>query len=639
MKKTQCTRKTKIGGQAVIEGVMMRGQSSMALAVRDQQGNIRVDSTRLPAKKPWYSKVPFLRGVINLVVTMVAGMSIIGKSADVYAEEELQQTKSKKDTKSNKQSKTSNKNTTTDKTTFNSSDSNNTQQEEQSAKGLGILMIFSVLLGLAFAIALFIVLPTYVSKWIMDWANIQDIEWARSLIEGGMKLLIFVLYLLVITLMKDVKRVFMYHGAEHMTIACYEHGKPLTVDNVKQCSRYHDRCGTSFLVFVLLLSIVLMFAVEAICYAVGFEQIRIAWVRTLIKIAMLPLTAGFSYEMLMLLARTDFILFRPLKWLGKQFQRLTTRQPDDKMCEVAITAFNTVLNMDNDQTIAERHWLLNVPSQEAQQYVVEYWNNRGYNGTHIWQDLLVNRPKWADKDYQIPSKNFYALLSSWDKMPNDMPMQYISGVAHFYGTTFAVNKDVLIPRPETELVVEHALKHTQDNAKVLDICCGSGAIGVSMLINNHTISVTMADISDKALAVAKTNATKHNVLNRANFVFSDMFSAISGQFDTIVCNPPYIATSVIPTLDSSVKDYEPTSALDGGSDGLDFYRTIATSAHDYLRPNGILVLEIGYDQGDSVPQLMRDNGWHNVQLIKDYSDNARIVVCTNLAVDDKLSPH
>lgn len=212
--------KTKIGGQAVIEGVMMRGESSMALSVRDESGQIRVETKRLSAKKPWYRKVPFLRGVVNLVISMVEGFRIIGKSAEVMAEEEV-------DTSDGK---------------------------------MGGMMVFSFLLGLLLAIALFILLPTGVTTGIFALTKLDETQyaWLKSLIEGVCKMAVLIAYMASISRIREIKRVFMYHGAEHKTIACYEAEMPLTVENVQKCSRYHDRCGTSFIVFVVVLSVVLM---------------------------------------------------------------------------------------------------------------------------------------------------------------------------------------------------------------------------------------------------------------------------------------------------------------------------------------------------------------------------------------------
>ena len=592
--KIKSVRKTKIGGQAVLEGVMMRGNSSMALACRDEMGAIRMDTTRLPVKKPWYRKIPFIRGVVNMVISLISGTKIIGKSAEVMVEEV--------DTKGD-------------------------------GSGMGWMMFVSTLLGIVLALALFILAPTYATKGIFGLAKLstEDLEWAwlKSLLEGVFKILILVIYMSVISCMKEIKRVFMYHGAEHKTIACYEAELPLTVENVQKCSRYHDRCGTSFIVFVVVLSVILMMALDIICAAVGwtlFLEDGNWWLRTLLKIALLPVVAGISYEMLMLLARSNFILFRPLKWLGKQFQKLTTREPDDGMCEVAIAAFNKVLEMDADLTVPEEHFPDPVSIDEFRQNLVTRHEDlvNCVKGDVDWLLCTILNIKKADlsnPNVKIPFGWFIRLDKMSERLAQGEPWQYVVGATEFFGRTFRTDKNVLIPRMETELVCEQLLKYINSQDKVLDLCCGSGILGITAACEKQC-DVTLSDISKDALKVAKLNAK----LNKAkvNFVESDMFEKIKGKFDVIVCNPPYIDSDTVETLDDSVKNYEPRLALDGGKDGLDFYRVLREQSPLYLKADGKLVLEIGYNQGDAVKEILQDI--FDVQIINDYSDNNRIVI-------------
>lgn len=580
--------KTKIGGQAVIEGVMMRGATSMALSVRDETGQIRVETTRLPAKKPWYKKVPFLRGVVNLFVSMVDGMKITMKSAEVMVEDEL----------------------------------------DVGDGEMGGLMFVSVLLGLCLAIGLFIVVPTYATSGIFALTGLDAVEfaWLKSLLEGVFKIIVLVAYMGGISKMKEIRRVFMYHGAEHKTIACFESEMPLTVENVRKCSRYHDRCGTSFLVFVVVLSVLLMMALDVVCIACGFTAFiekKNWWLRSLLKIALLPITAGFSYEMLMLLARTNFVLFRPLKWLGKQFQKLTTREPSDDMIEVAICSFNKVLEMDADQTIEEVHFPEPVSVEEFRQKVEESCLTQFAGKADDWLlcAILHVKQEKLTSELKIPFGWTVRLEKMAERCQNGEPWQYVVGSAPFYGRTFAVNENVLIPRQETELVCEQALKCVTKKDKVLDLCCGSGVLGITIALETGA-KVTLADISIHARTVARQNAK--NLKAKTKVIYSDMFEEIKGKFDVIVCNPPYIESDVIATLDDSVKNHEPHLALDGGADGLDFYRILAEQAADHLTKNGKLVLEIGYNQGEAVCKLLQDK--FDATYLKDYSDNDRIVI-------------
>lgn len=584
--------KTKIGGQAVIEGVMMRGESSMALAVRDEMGEIRLETTRLPSKKPWYRRVPFIRGIINMVISMIEGTKIIGKSAEIMAEEEIDTT---------------------------------------NGNGMGILMGFSAILGVALALCLFILLPTGITAGIFALAKLDtnDINWVwlKSLLEGVMKMVVLILYMWGISRMKEIKRLFMYHGAEHKTIACFESELPLTVENVQKCSRYHDRCGTSFIVFVVVLSIILMMILDIICAACKFTLfIEKWWLRALLKIALLPLTAGISYEMLMLLARSNFILFRPLKWLGKQFQHLTTREPDDEMCEVAITSFNAVLKMDADETVPEVKFPAALTLAEFTQQVkdaglLDKIGKKDFD----WLLCAVLKIKRGDlmKELSIPFGWSIRLTKMMERLSNGEPWQYVVGSVEFYGRTFEVNNSVLIPRQETELVTEQLVKRLNKKSVVLDLCCGSGIIGITAALETGA-AVTLADVSDEALKVAKYNAKRNKA--KVDIIKSNMFSNLCGRCNAIVCNPPYIETDVIETLDDSVKNYEPHIALDGGKDGLDFYRVLADKAPRHLTKNGLLVLEIGYNQGETVKNLFADK--FDVEVMKDYGGNGRIVIAT-----------
>lgn len=583
--------KTKIGGQAVLEGVMMRGERSMALSIRDETGNIHTETTRLSDKKPWYRRVPFLRGVINLVISMVDGFKIIGKSADFMVDD-----------------------------------------VDIDGKGNGAIMGLSMLLGIVFALALFVGLPTAVSAGIFALFKIDASThvWLKSLIEGVAKMIVLVVYMASISAMKEIKRVFMYHGAEHKTISCYENELPLTVENVQKCSRYHDRCGTSFIVFVVVLSIVLMMVLDVVCAACGFTAFldtKNWWLRMLLKIVLLPLTAGVSYEVLMGLAKTNFVLFRPLKWLGKQFQKLTTREPDDGMCEVAIASFEAVLAMDADPDLPERRFQQPLTSEQFKQLVSDGLVPLTGVKDVEWltaATLKIDRKDLDKPDLKIPFAWTYRLTHDIERIRSGEPWQYVLEREQFGGLDYYVDNDVLIPRPETELVVEQALRFVDDGHKVLDLCCGSGIVGVT-IATRKKVDVTFADVSEKAIRIAKFNAKNNNV--KAKFVVTNMFEKLGDeQYDVIVCNPPYIETATIDTLDSSVKDYEPHLALDGGADGLDFYRTLAAEAHKHLTDHGVLVMEIGYNQGETVPDLFENR--YNTDVLKDYSHNDRIVICT-----------
>ena len=207
-----------------------------------------------------------------------------------------------------------------------------------------------------------------------------------------------------------------------------------------------------------------------------------------------------------------------------------------------------------------------------------------------------------------------------------IPIQYINNKAYFMGLEFYVDENVLIPRCDTEILVEEMIKIIKKDSllKILDLCTGSGAIAISLKKYLNNIEIMASDISDKALMVAKKNASKIGV--DVKFIESDLFNNINGKFDLIVSNPPYIKKSVIPSLDKQVRN-EPILALDGGKDGLDFYRKISYEAKKFLNNNGYLCFEIGYDQRKDVEDILLQNGYINIYSKKDYGGNDRIIIC------------
>ncbi len=211
------------------------------------------------------------------------------------------------------------------------------------------------------------------------------------------------------------------------------------------------------------------------------------------------------------------------------------------------------------------------------------------------------------------------------------PLQYLLGKAHFMDYTFSVNENVLIPRNDTEILVETAsgiLDETLPKANatsyhVLDLCCGSGCIGISLKLYHKEITLTLSDVSEKALDVTRKNLERHAVT--AEVVCDNLFAGITEKQDMIVSNPPYIESKVIDTLMPEVKDYEPMMALDGGESGLEFYQKIILQVPDYLKAGGWLLFEIGYNQGDAVSEEMIKKGFLDVQVKKDYAGLDRVV--------------
>lgn len=244
---------------------------------------------------------------------------------------------------------------------------------------------------------------------------------------------------------------------------------------------------------------------------------------------------------------------------------------------------------------------------------------------------------WYLMEYACKMDKSWYYMHSTDEMENGkfleyelllkkraerVPLQYITGSQEFMGLEFKVNSHVLIPRQDTETLVEEALKMLEPGMSVLDLCTGSGCVIISLLRQKKLFG-TASDISKQALLIAKENAKNNRV--EVQLVRSNLFQNIIGKYDMIIANPPYIPTETIASLMPEVKNFEPVEALDGGEDGLDFYRQIVKKSGQFLKSNGYLCLEIGHDQGGRVAFLMEENGYRNVKVIKDLAGNARVV--------------
>lgn len=210
-----------------------------------------------------------------------------------------------------------------------------------------------------------------------------------------------------------------------------------------------------------------------------------------------------------------------------------------------------------------------------------------------------------------------------DRRKTGEPVQYITGAAPFYGLDLYTDPHVLIPRFDTEVLVEEIIKVTKPGFRVLDVCTGSGCILAGLLSNARDVIADGVDISDYAIDLAKRNLDKYSL--QANIYKSDLFGNVSGKYDIIVSNPPYIETEVIEGLEEQVKDFEPRLALDGGKDGLDFYRIIVKESVNYLNDNGKVLLEIGLNQGKAVKELLEKEGFNQIKIIKDLCGNDRVV--------------
>lgn len=295
-------KSSNIGGQAVLEGIMMKNGAKYAVAVRRPDGEIEVKIDEHQGAKKWgkLTKIPFVRGVFNFIDSLVLGMKTITYSASFYEEED---------------------------TSVILTEDEAAKQKKKDDFIMAVTMVVSVVL----AMGLFMVLPYFISNLFKD---IVTSRFLRTVFEAFVRIALFVGYILAISRMKDIQRTFMYHGAEHKCINCIEHGMELTLENVKKSSKQHKRCGTSFLFFVVFVSVI-------VCFFITAEE---QWLRVAIRIALLPLIAGISYEIIRLAGSSENPVVELLSKPGLALQNLTTREPEDDMIEVAIRAVEEVFD-------------------------------------------------------------------------------------------------------------------------------------------------------------------------------------------------------------------------------------------------------------------------------------------------------
>ena len=306
-------KRNKVGGQAILEGVMMKSANTVCIAVRMPDGSIAKEKETFTSvrKKHKFFNIPLLRGVVNFFEMMKLSFGTLSKSAEMLGED-LEESKFEK-----------------------------WLQKTFGKSIMSLIMPISIILGLLLAVGLFFVLPSGATSLVEKIFG-QIPGYLKTVIEGVLKIVIFTVYLLLVSLMPDIKRTFMYHGSEHKSIACYEAGLELTVENVKKQTRFHRRCGTSFMFVMLFLGIIIGLFIPWEWANVDSRILSIL-IRAAIKIAVLPIVVGIGYEFLMYSAKHDNWFIRALTAPGLWFQRITTREPDDSMMEVAITSLKGAL--------------------------------------------------------------------------------------------------------------------------------------------------------------------------------------------------------------------------------------------------------------------------------------------------------
>ena len=311
-------KQVRIGGQAVLEGIMMKGPTCYALAVRKSNGEVAVDITPYSSfgERKKLNRIPIVRGVVNFIESLYIGIKTLMASSEYFEEEEESEKENPDEAGKEKKAKKAEKEKSKD-------------GKKDNSKGV---MIGTLVFSLAFAIGLFVLLPSFLAGLLL---KVTEQQWIANLVEGVLRLAIFLLYVALISKMEDIRRTFMYHGAEHKAINCLEAGDDLTPENVLKHTRFHKRCGTSFVFIVMIISIIVFM----------FVHTEVMWLRLLSRILLIPVIAGLSYEVLQYAGRHENACSRIMSAPGLWVQRLTTKEPDLSMAEVAIWAVEQVVDV------------------------------------------------------------------------------------------------------------------------------------------------------------------------------------------------------------------------------------------------------------------------------------------------------
>ena len=615
-----------IGGQAILEGVMMKGKSSMAMAVRNPDKEIVIESKRLEqsATRKKIAKIPVVRGVVSFVESFVSGLQITMRSSEVFGD---------------------------------MSDEAPSKFEKWLAKTfkvdiMNVVLAVGGILGVLFSVALFVLLPQIIALAIFAGSGLLEVNfdngvwnafqtstdslgfWWNMLYEvirGFVRILIFISYIGLVGRMKEIKRLFMYHGAEHKVISCYEEGLELTVENAKKMSTKHDRCGTTFMFIVMLFSMLFFTVVPVSMITVGNGALTFI-VQFLIRVALIPVIAGVSYELLKLFAKYDNIFTRIGKAPGLWLQHLSTKEPEDDMLEVSIAAFTEVMKLEADPEYPTKTFVTYSTVEKVVAILEKTLNNKTEAEIIVMSVINAkNRTELYD-GRRVENEQVKRCKQLAENRLTGTPLQYVLGSTCFYGYDFNTDTRALIPRFDTEIIVEHALKlikeRNLDNVRVLDLCTGSGCIAITIKKEMPSAAVVATDISAEALSLAKKNATSLGA--EVTFLTGNLFNALKDEakFDFIISNPPYIPTADLSKLDKEVVEYEPKLALDGGVDGLDFYKKIRESFGNYLKDDGIMLLEIGVNQAEAVIDIFKG---FDCYAVEDYNNPPikRVIVVKN----------
>ncbi len=570
-------RKEKVGGMALFKGLMLRNKKREAIGRVDDNKNIHVEindiNKNIDEDKFTIYDVPIIRGIISMKNMIASSVPYVLKSSqDVL---------------------------------------NKTSKEKIDIGKFELVSAY--LIAITGILFLFAAIPNFISTFLA--VNIRNIS------QAIMQTSAFIIYLLLLAKVDSLKSLFEYHGAEHKVANAYEklEKRDITIENVKKQSRFHARCGGNFVVYLFFLILFITFIIPS----------NNLIFKTILQVMLLPFLAGFSYELVMY---TEYLpnFLKFLAYPAMSIQLITTKEPSDDKIELAIYTLFGCINGENQVSISKfvKDYLLYNKSIKKDFNIKEALNIFSSIKNIDVNDIFINMDGiMLDYNEQIKAN---MMLNKLYK--DNIPMAYIIGKVNFYNEQYIVNQDVLIPRVDSEILVEKAIEYINNENlnTMLDMCTGSGCIGISITKNSKIKYTTLIDISKEALEIANKNIILNKVDKKCSTIHSDLFSSLNNsniKYDIIVSNPPYIPSRDINGLDASVKK-EPTIALDGGKDGMDFYRKILKQALNYLNNNAVLIFEIGYDELEKLKKIInRYAEYKIVESLKDYGGNDRVVVC------------
>lgn len=563
-------KKINVGGVALFNGILFTSKYRQVIVQRNND-IIKSNVANFIEDKSLINKIPILRGILGLG-------NQIGNSSAKFVE--------------------------------------SSGEKEKTSK---LQTIFTYILLIIFCIVIPIAISAFFNNSII-----------RNVVQAILICFEFVLYIILMKSIPDLNTLFMYHGAEHKVVNAYENLEisDINLENVKKQSRFHKRCGGNFVVYFVLLTIASLF--------IPIDNLII---KAIVIVLMSILNIGIAYEVVNILSKLPKP-FDIINCPATLIQLATTKEPNDEMLKLAIYGVLGSVREKNGIT----------PGEYVKNYIKNNLKDKEYDVQDIYTVLeyVTN----LDRNKLILQKDSYLISLRQEIEANRLlnkyyidkyPLQYITHKQYFYNETYYVDENVLIPRADSEILVEKAIEYiNSENIKdMIDLCTGSGALGISIAKNSSIENVELIDISLGALNVAKrnivSNGVAEKVITRNSNLLNERIKCIDSceaqeekdnlKIDMIVSNPPYIRSDVVLTLQEEVQK-EPHLALDGGKTGLDFYIRIFNESKLVLKNNGILMLEIGYDQLEDIKGLVKENNeFKLLESVKDYGGNDRVVVC------------